>query len=614
MTTRQGSSLSRQKSDASTNGEGKGEGKGGGGGGGSIGKKNIYMREHSTILRVMSRHSHDTMIEDPIYYCKDTISRIFLIIQCRNKQRKLQIAWTRWSQYTGVMHNYMKDIQQILSRPIQSTEMRTEMEIEIFFKWVLQDYALDPTGIAYSLYMCKSKAIIIRIIQGARLDRYNPREAILLQGSPPHMEEGLFTILSGAVDILILPQSSEQLTRLHSARTYNDNDEIERILTKEAVVADTLYVGAGFGELSALTNVRRAASIVACDIATPVDILVVTQQDIIDCVKCRRQVSTKYVQEASAEVMDFLRQTGLVNKAAVMDVMQAAACITKKTFPAGTLLYKKGAEVDKAYIILSGEILLDTGNFNDSKGFQGHLFQNINPSNCYILGSGSILGDEGMIGRDHTYDASAVVLSENSVMFEVIGFAIKFLGSRLGVEKYAALLYKEKPVDAEPCDVALDQLVLHGTFNCLRKVYSAQNPFRKFSRPKYKDGEANFTIVSKDRNTAKMNVREINFSTGNKNVTSKRVSGELHEVSAGTKDDGAHRRESMPTKVAGADAHLTAKTLHPGSISAEGYIVLSVGTMHHLHFIRQNLKERERDVMRSIAEVQRDLYVILNPV
>lgn len=542
-------------------------------------------------IRVMSRNGHESMNDDPVVIPKNYASRCFVVITCRNRQRKLQHAWTKWTQNTGVLHNYLKDVTSILSRQITLTEQRTEVEVEVFFKWVLQDYALDPTGITHTLYMCKSKVLIVRLIQRARLDRYRGGETVLLQGSPPQPDEGLFTIVRGAVDILVLPQASDQLARMQKAITFNDNDEIERILAKEAVVADTLGVGAGFGELSALTNARRAASIVACKGCEDVDLLVVTQQDLVDCVESRRDLPS-HANPASAEVMDFMRQTGLANKAALMDVMQTAACITKKAYPAGTLLYKKGEPVVKAYIILSGEVFLDVGNFEDSKGFHGHFFQNINPDNCYALGPGSILGDEGMIGPDRVYDASAVVLSENFVVFEVTDFAIDFLAVRLGVEKYAALLLKNKSIDSEAGGIPLDLIVLHGTFNCLRKVYSAQNPYRAFNSPKYKDGPANF-VIAKDKvaeDEKKKQQRQMN-TFGRATAIPLSVSKPVSRVNKTARDKSSRQ---------GTGDH---QVLHRGMVSSEGCVVLSTGTLHHLHLIRKGIREREVMAMREIAEV-----------
>ena len=146
------------------------------------------MREHSVNIHTMPRGGHHNLNEDPIL-SHDNIKRPLIVITCRTRQRKLQHAWSRWTKHTGVIHDYLADVITILSRPLAATELRTELEVEVIFKWVLQDYALDPTGIAYTLYMCMSKRSIVGLIQRARLDRYQPGEAIVLQNAVPLPEE-----------------------------------------------------------------------------------------------------------------------------------------------------------------------------------------------------------------------------------------------------------------------------------------------------------------------------------------------------------------------------------------------------------------------------------------
>ena len=543
-------------------------------------KRLPYMREHSLHIRTMSQNGHLTLLDDPVI-ARELENRPMVVISCRIRQRKLQHAWNIWTRATNVIHNYLQDVVNILSREISPIEKRTELEVEVFFKWALQDYIVDPTGIASSIFLCNSKRRIVNLFQHARLDRYHPGEAIVLQNSVPTPEDGLFTVMNGSVDIVILARESDKVTKLQEARKHNDIDEIHHILSNDGIKVDTLRYGAGFGELSALTKARRTASIVASGEFSDADVLVVSAQHLKDCIDKRRKVYHKAAQQASAEVMDFLRQTGLVHRAAAADVLQAASCISKRTYPAGTLLYKRGDVVDRTFIILSGEIFLDTGDFNDSKDIKGHPFQNANPANCYVLQSGSILGDEGMIGHDRTYSASAVVLSENAVMFEIEGFAISFLGARLGIEKYSALLYKDKSVDSKACDVVLDQIVLHETFNSLRKVISTQNPFRKLCRPVYPPGEPNFTLENDtDNNKGPVESTPLNSPT---KITSEYPLGEVY-------------KKNNPTPS-------VYEQLHHSDASAAGLKVLSSGSIHHLHLIRRSFKPREIMAMKMIAEV-----------
>ena len=522
------------------------------------------------------------MEEDPLFTPRDPISRSMVLLTCRSRQRKLQHAFSRWTAHTGVHHDYLKDVMTILSRPLPPTELRTELEVEVFFKWVLQDHSLDPTGIAYTLYMCKSKRRIVSLIQSARLEHFDPGEYIVLQNTAPQTEDGLFTVLTGFVDIVVLPPASEQLMQLHEARKHGSLEEVTEVLGKYGVLADRLEVGAGFGELSALTGVRRSASLVASrNNSRGVDVLVVTQPELISCLDSRRKLAGGAWQPPSAEVVDFLRQTGLIHKANIVDIMQAAACITKKTLPSGALLYKKGDKVNKVFILLSGEVFLDIGNYEDSMSIDGHPFQNLNVANCFCLGAGSILGDEGMVGYNRTYYASSIVLSESVVVFEITGFGIEFLGGRLGLEKFSALLYKSKPMHKEAYNIVLEEIVLHSTFNCLRKAISAQNPFRGLGRPKYESGPANGDTRGV-LESQKLNHRK------------KAQRGSLSPPKISRRADKA-RVKTKRTEVSSSDA--------PSPQSSDGYQIMSNAAMHNLHYYHRAIKAKEESVMRQVARV-----------
>jgi CRP-like cAMP-binding protein len=498
-------------------------------------KPSPYMREHSQHIRFLSKHSGDTIEEDPIVTGLTSASRIILVIACRNRQRLLSHAWQLWVNNTGVFHNYKQDVITILSRIIPEDELRTELEIEIIFKWVLQNHHIDPTGIAYTLYMCNSKAAIIKAIQHFRLERYAPSLPIMLQGDFPRPEEGHYTILHGLVDIVIFPPDSPELLRLHTAKKNKHENEIIEIL-KTGKTIDTMLEGAGFGELSTITGMKRSASVRAhYDHTTSVDLIVIPQIALLDLLEHRRifipstsslkpsrgdrppsgnagnadndHNENQLLNYPSAEVMDYLRQSGLIYKAAMIDVMEAARCMIKTQYIRGSILYQKYSYVNKIYIILYGEVLLDTRSYEE--GFSRDLepFQHLDVDKCYVLRSGSILGDEGMNGKkNHQYfESSAIVISETAVFFEVTGYGITFLLNRLGIEKYSALVYKDIPVSSigggtsgtgggtsgtgggtsggiltenNKLESLNDDLILHSTFMSLRKAIAMQNPYR----------------------------------------------------------------------------------------------------------------------------------------
>ena len=50
--------------------------------------------------------------------------------------------------------------------------------------------------------------------------------------------------------------------------------------------------------------------------------------------------------------------------------------------------------------------------------------------NCYTFYDGFFLGDEGVVGRNHCFVSTAVVVSEAAVVFEVVDFGLQFLSEK----------------------------------------------------------------------------------------------------------------------------------------------------------------------------------------
>ena len=442
-----------------------------------------YMREHSNVIRCIGPNSHLTVVEDDVFpgiTSLATMKKSIVVMTCRNRQRQLQHAWQKWVYVTDVHHDYQNDMITILSRPLAEDELRTELEVEVIFKWVLQNHHVDPTGLAYTLYMCKSKVAIVNCIQQCRLERYPPCCPILLQNDLPRPEEGHFTVLTGRAEILIFPPDSMQLLQLHTARKNSRGDEeIQRILD-EALFIDVVRSGSGFGELSTITKMKRSATVRA-HADGPVEVLVIPNFSLLGLLEHRHALIKEDAGNApaSAEVMDYLRQSGLVYKAAMVDVMEAASCMRKREYPRGCILFKKNDVVDRLYIVLYGELLLDTQDYAAGLSRESRQpFQHLDHNKCHILKSGSIIGDEGMVGKHSTFESSSIVISESASCFEVTGFGIAFLASRLGVEKYSALVYKDEPLETGRVESLNDDLILHSTFHSLRKSIAAHCPFR----------------------------------------------------------------------------------------------------------------------------------------
>jgi hypothetical protein len=224
----------------------------------------IYLREHSTLFRKRSQPNKEgeySLLEDPIVEIAG-LARIIVTILCRNKQRLLQQAWSKWVKNVNppVVHDYTSDLKTILMRQLANDEMRSELEIEVLYKWAMQHADKDPTGVASILCFCKRKNVVVRALQLCRLERFHPGDGVIFQGQFPRPEDGHFTVISGRFEALQFPDNSIRILNVHEAVKTRSWMKVNTIL-KEALVLSEIMYPSGFGELATLTNTQRTASI-----------------------------------------------------------------------------------------------------------------------------------------------------------------------------------------------------------------------------------------------------------------------------------------------------------------------------------------------------------------
>ena len=152
--------------------------------------------------------------------------------------------------------------------------------------------------------------------------------------------------------------------------------------------------------------------------------------------------------------------------------------------------------MDRVYVILSGEILLDTGNESQWLAENEFVpFLHTQLENCYCFTSNSILGDEGLIGWSKKYAATAAVISEVAVVFEFTGVGLPFLARNLGVERYAALAYRDRSGYNVPLEPLQDEVTIHGLFFSLRQAISLQHPTRGVIQSAVRDVDRNASTL-----------------------------------------------------------------------------------------------------------------------
>jgi uncharacterized membrane protein YgcG len=178
--------------------------------------------------------------------------------------------------------------------------------------------------------------------------------------------------------------------------------------------------------------------------------------------------------------MDFMRQSGLANRISPNELVRVAQNMIRRTLLQGEILYFKNETVKSLFLVVSGELLLDTGDF--MLDGQAQPFINSNPDNCFHMPSGSILGDEGVTGQSRRFESTAVVVSEAAVVFEAVGFGMKFLTEKIGALRYCALTYRDKSRWSPAIQLA-EEINPYTYFHSLRKAIAYTHPYRG-SRPK----------------------------------------------------------------------------------------------------------------------------------
>lgn len=347
----------------------------------------LYIRQHSTIIRkhrsykpslsaaaavsvakggssggVGTAHNELLFYEEDPHSEVEESRRIIVVIMCRMRQRLLRQSFRRLIANTEVEHDYESDARIILSRKLFDDEIRTELEIEVLFNWIDSIKNVDPTSIANTILMCKKRTFIFNALQQLRLEFYGAGETVLFQGDMPRPEDGHFTIMDGSCEVVQFPEDSTPLQKTLYMSKQRQWDDCKKLLLGGVVVAN-IHKFSGFGELSTLTGVKRAATIRAD--RTPgivTEIAVLPKQALLDCLKFRRVgevVEGQLEGLAPSEAMDFMRQSGLANRISPKDLVRAAHCMIRHTLMQGDVLYYKGQSVNSIFLVVSGGTLFD---------------------------------------------------------------------------------------------------------------------------------------------------------------------------------------------------------------------------------------------------------------
>lgn len=551
-------------------------------------------------------------------------ARVIIVLICRIRHRILEQAWARWTKSTGISHDYETDARIILSRKLHDDELRTELEIEVLYKWIASIKDIDPTGIATTIYMTKKKSAIYSALQQIRLEFYDSCETVLFQGDLPRPEDGHFTVLRGECEVLQFPDESVPLLKLLHLAKRKKWDESKQHLFSALVLAK-IGKYSGFGELSTLTGVKRAATIRTNRRPGSVtEILILPKDALLDCLNARRESGVAGADPS--EAVDFMRQSGLANRISPKDLVAAAGSMIKRTLYKGDILYCKGQDVQSMYLVVSGDLLLDTGDITYEDG-RLHPFQYSNVENCYHLGAGSILGDEGVCGQYHRFESTAVVVSDAAVVFEAVGFGLSFLSEKIEALRYCAMSYIDKS-RWSPEIYSAEQMNLYTYFNSLRKCVAQTRPYRDITNvildnksPIYgikfqKESEDNITGNSQlpsvvGGKTMTTSSKATNILTLDGAGSGKTTSIRSRPITPGNTNNNSNNRNKSPTREIKIEDIVYPTILNKNSLHRAVEISkIAKKTAHH--FFKMNAKDNflsDQVSKNSVKDNPEDLRV-----
>jgi hypothetical protein len=135
----------------------------------------IYLRQQSQIFRFYNESSTIYQEDSSIEITNVPMKKLALLL-FRYKQRCLQLAWDKWilDINTGKHLNSLQTkVQMILQRKVDTTQLRTELEVETIFKWACRCLSEDPSSVMWMLRHCTKRAIRNKVIQVAtNVDTY----------------------------------------------------------------------------------------------------------------------------------------------------------------------------------------------------------------------------------------------------------------------------------------------------------------------------------------------------------------------------------------------------------------------------------------------------------
>ena len=447
------------------------------------------MRENSVTIRVF-QSQYLNREEEAVLDLPSGKDRALLIMMCRLKQRKLQEAWNRWWMNgcnDRADHDYTEDVKIVLQRELSTEELRSELEIEVIWKWALRNQSQDPSCITCILKRCSRRKVRVDLMQDMRLELFKAGDVIVSQKSSRRPQDGHFSILEGQCEMFKFEKGSKQLSRLRKAMEAKAWDDASDVFRGMPSVA-TLLPGSGFGELMS-SRCFKEYTVSICahrEIDYYTSLIFVSQQPFNDCLSCSECASStgkvhlkqfsvvKSHYAYSGECMDFLRSIGIGRTLSSSDLHLLAASIEKIYLPPNSILFTPCTASNAIYLLVSGEIIVDTTSIGTCNSED--LFIDSAATACYLMTSGSILGEEAFLGHTKEYTATAACIS-TVYCYKFMGEALRMLIHIIKISRSSALIIRDE-LRFSSVSRHVNEINIFSSVDSIRKQIATRNQLR----------------------------------------------------------------------------------------------------------------------------------------
>ena len=430
-----------------------------------------YMREHSSVIRVLNPSLLDLETDD-ILEVPPGPGRTLARLLCRWRQRNQQRAFDDWVVGTNSpQHDLTNDLLVVLQRRLPLHELRSELEVEVIFKWASRCQSSDPSGVSTVIRNCRSREARVRLIQDMRLESFGAKDLILLQGDVARPGDGHLTVVAGQCELLKAPGKSRHLQSLRQSILHRNWSLSQRLVLSLPCVA-VIMPGGGFGELTSSFGLEWPVSVCAHRRETGLTrVIFVSREPLLACLK-------KSAGRSMGAAFDCLRASGFARLWELSDMISTAQHMRLEHIPQYHLLHRWGQIAKKLSVVISGEIVADTGETVET--LERDPFEKSLSSECYIVTTGYLLGDDAFVGEKGNYNSTCATI-KSAVLYQIDLPGAVMVAEALRISRDAALINRDR-LRFSSTDIRETEINPYSSIDSLRSAVALRNQFRGISR------------------------------------------------------------------------------------------------------------------------------------